>query len=480
MASSSENQGLQIAVIIFALLTIIMSGATFYVFKLSEDAELRAAEATKKSTDATKALNDALAEMDEYRKMQGTKYAAMAQPKLEEVKTLFAADMAAYAPTMPQEKQAYADALEDLKTSHDKMIQELAGEREKVKQQALDVAASTQRKDEAIETHSKAAAAAQDEKKAAEIKQAEDRRNLTNTSTELAKRIQEVQAEADAQIGAAKQANTKLTQQVGALENLNLDKQKKLDDLSKRTFVAADGEIRWVSPQTKTVWINLGRDDGLRKSVTFSVYGLDQNGVARSDPKGSIEVTQILGSHLAEARILEDNLSDPILIRDQLYTPLWHPGRQELFAICGMIDVDKDKVSDVGFIKDMIRRNGGDWVAELMSDGTIKEQGDGMTTNTRYLIKGEQFPNDTKDSYGKMLDAAKELGVEVLSLEKFLDYVGWKDTSKVVNFGRDSKAEDFLYDPNQNRANRQPPSVGGASNFRRRAPLKATNGNSAY
>ncbi len=292
--------------------------------------------------------------------------------------------------------------------------------------------------------------------------------------------IQTAKQEADQQIAAADQAMTKLKQQVGGLQNLNEEKQKKLNDLEKKTFVAADGEIRWISLPTKTVWINLGRDDGLRKNVTFSVYGLDQNGMARSDPKASIEVTQILGAHHAEARILEDSLSDPILIRDQLYTPLWHPGRQELFAICGMIDVDKDKVSDAGFIKDLIRRRGGDWVAELLPDGSLNKQGEGMTIQTRYLIQGTPFPIDPKENYGTMLNRAKELGVEVLSLEKFLDYVGWKETSKVVNFGRDSKAEDFQYDPNQNRANRQTQSVGGASNFRRRAPLKAPNENSAY
>ncbi len=42
-------------------------------------------------------------------------------PKHEDVKTLVQADMAAYANTLPPEKQAYADALEDLKTAHDKM-----------------------------------------------------------------------------------------------------------------------------------------------------------------------------------------------------------------------------------------------------------------------------------------------------------------------------------------------------------------------
>ena len=48
-------------------------------------------------------------------------------------------------------------------------------------------------------------------------------------------------------------------------------------------------------------------------------------------------------------------------------------------------------------IKDLIRRNGGSWVAELMPDGSVATQDAGMTINTRYMIQGEPFPNGSDE-----------------------------------------------------------------------------------
>jgi hypothetical protein len=477
MASSSEHQGLQIAVIIFALLTIIMSGATFYVFKLSEDAELRAAEANRQNADSQTALRTTVEELDKTRALMGTKFA---QPnmKYEDAETQFKADMAKYANTFIPEKQFYADALEEYSVAYNKLREEQVADRKELEDLEAKVAADSANKQQMIKAAQDQATAAEDKAKDASVKLAEVTKKLNDDKQELAKQIQAAQqAMTDVQAELAK-LDKKTKDEISALKNLNEGKQEQLDLLQQKTFVASDGEISWVSAHTHTVWINIGRDDGLKKNVTFSVYGLDQNGVARGEPKGSIEVTQVLGAHLAEARILEDNISDPILIRDQLYTPLWHPGRTEQFAICGLIDLDDDGVSDVGFIKDLIRRNGGEWVAELLPDGSINAPGEGMTLNTRYLIQGESFPN-VSDEYSNMLKNAKQLGVETISLDKFLDYVGWKETAKVVNFGREAKPEDFLYDPNQDRARRPAASAAGANNFRRRTPPKAT-GASAY
>lgn len=472
MASSSEHQGLQIAVIIFALLTIIMSGATFYVFKLSEDAELRAAEANRKSADSTTALATAIKDLEDTLKMLGTKYAAMGvNPKMDDVRAEFSKDMAAYAGTMVPEKQAYADALEDARTAQQKVSEELVAERKRLETLAADVAAATKDKQDQTAAAQQTAATAQDMAKDSKIKQDEDRKKLTDEKQVLFKDKQDMEQQLREKITQQEQDAKKAADELNKLKLIKEGIQDTLEGLQKKSFVAADGEIRWISPQTKTVWINLGRADGLKKNVTFSVYGLDQNGVARSEPKGSVEVTQILGANLSEARILEDNLSDPILIRDQLYTPLWHPGRTEQFAIAGLLDLDKDGVSDVGFIKDLIRRNGGELVAELMPDGSISSHGEGMTFKTRYLIRGEAPPN-IADEYGAMLKNAKQLGVEDINLEKFLDYVGWKDTSKVVNFGRDADPNDFLYDPNQDKAKRPTSNSAGANNFRRRTPTR--------
>ena len=66
----------------------------------------------------------------------------------------------------------------------------------------------------------------------------------------------------------------------------------------------------------RTVWINLGRADGLEPQITFSVYSGDTDNLAKATKKASIEVTQITSDHMAE-RVVEDKNSDPDRARRQ-------------------------------------------------------------------------------------------------------------------------------------------------------------------
>ena len=101
--------------------------------------------------------------------------------------------------------------------------------------------------------------------------------------------------------------------------------------------------------------------------------------------KGTIEVTQILGDHLAEARIIDDSLIDPLVPGDKIYTPLWDPGHPERFAIAGKIDIDGDGRDDHERLKNLILLSGGVVDADLQPDG--KQTGT-MTVDTRDLIIG--------------------------------------------------------------------------------------------
>ena len=58
--ASSENQGLQIALIIFVMLTIILSVTTFVFFRQADEATIRSIADSKKATDADTALRDAI------------------------------------------------------------------------------------------------------------------------------------------------------------------------------------------------------------------------------------------------------------------------------------------------------------------------------------------------------------------------------------------------------------------------------------
>ena len=212
------------------------------------------------------------------------------------------------------------------------------------------------------------------------------------------------------------------------------------EKLLGKTFALDDGEIRNVNQRTATVWINLGKADGLRPQITFTVHrpGLPANEEGR---KASIEVTNLLGDHLAEARILEDNLKDPIVPGDKIYTPLWEPSHPEHFAIIGRIDFNGDGHDDHGRLRNLIVANGGAIDAEVDPE-TGKSSGS-VTVDTRYLIRGPLGSEKAREAYDALLNASKQVGAETISVDKFLDKIGWRDPNQVVRFGRESNAEDY-------------------------------------
>ena len=170
------------------------------------------------------------------------------------------------------------------------------------------------------------------------------------------------------------------------LKTINKTLAEKQKQLTAQKFEIPSGEIRWVDQRTGTAWINLGRADSLQRQVTFGVYPADITDMTTGGKKASIEVTQVLGDHLAEAHVFDDKLVDPIMPGDKIYTPVWIPGEKRHFALAGFLDPNGEGKNDVQTVKDIIAVNGG--VVDCYLDDKGKKVGD-MTVNTRYLVLGE-------------------------------------------------------------------------------------------
>jgi hypothetical protein len=79
--------------------------------------------------------------------------------------------------------------------------------------------------------------------------------------------------------------------------------------------------VRWVDPVGKKVWIGLGEADGVQPRT---IYGVSKKPRAQGDPgepqadrvdaviKGTIEVTRVLEESLSEARIVDEDVGNPI------------------------------------------------------------------------------------------------------------------------------------------------------------------------
>ena len=125
----------------------------------------------------------------------------------------------------------------------------------------------------------------------------------------------------------------KIANAVAAMKDIKIVAERnrnELDKVTKATFETALGKVTMVNQETGTVWLDLGRADALSRLTTFSVYPIDAADVSRAKAKATVEVTQILGDHSAQARILDDKFTDPILTGDLVFTPIWSPGRASI------------------------------------------------------------------------------------------------------------------------------------------------------
>lgn len=445
--ASGENQGLQISLIVFVILTILLGVGTFFAFRSYQEevVKTKALEETAKKTQADiTAAKDAA---EQLKQIIGVDPAMpMGDPTdgkdgLDKatVHGTVNADMIKYAATFPEAKRHYRQAIEEHQLKFDKANTELFARNDEVKQ-LKDINETREKaKQPQIDEHEKQRKAAETDLASEKGKIAEERKTINSDKEQLLTVAQEKEKAFVALQTEKKSEIDKRIAELASLGKINDDKTKVIEELRGEGFEVADGEIRSVNAGMHTVWINLGRADQLRNQLSFSVYDPKANTNKGEGLKGSIEVTAIIGEHLAVARIVNDDISNPIVNGDKIYTPLWHPGRGEHFAIMGKIDLDGDGKHDAELIKNMISMAGGAVDAELDEKGKLT--GSGMNKSTRYLLTGEiSIDKAISEAATAMTNQAKQLGIREIEVTKFLDLVGWKDPKQVLRFGRTGNA----------------------------------------
>lgn len=239
-----------------------------------------------------------------------------------------------------------------------------------------------------------------------------------------------------------------------------------------QAFEHPDGQIVYINPSARTVWINLGRADNLKPQVKFNVYGQLAADVARTDDagkvqakKGEIEVTKVLDESLAEARIISD--SDLIVQGDLVHTPLWSPGRAEHIALAGDFDINGDGTLDNELMQILVRQGGATVDARLTEKGEIV--GPGMTFETRYIVVGKP-PGDQMAAYTNMQNEALKKGVRKIDMNQFLDLMGHSRLTGVEDLSAYGSGE-VIDTPRDN-----DPSAPKDREFRRRTPPRGKSG----
>jgi len=427
-----QNQGLQIALIVFVLLTLGLGVTTFFLAQQSNEAKQIAKDARKKSTALSDAFSTAKDENERLKKLMGF------PPSMEfsEVNAEVNEDINTYAANFEGETRGYHQVVAYLhQTIQDKMnsVAELTDQLATLEAQipAIEAAARSQ-----IQTHAGKLASVQQQvqQQVAAHRQTEQR--LAQSNQQTTQELSKVRTDAQGQVV---KISTKLKETGQKLQGAVEQGRKAIEKLSKlktKTFETPDGEVRFVDHKHGKVWINLGRADSLPSQITFAVYPADVTAPSEDTVKGSIEVTSVTDDHLAEARIISDSVRDPIMRGDKIYTPIWEPGEQRRFALAGVFDLNDDGRQDLDVVRNLITMNGGKVDAVAGADGKTIGQ---MTLNTRYLVLGE--PPSAKGrpgwlaNYGEMKSRAEDLGVETIPVSRFLDMMGYRPQATVRQFG---------------------------------------------
>lgn len=286
-------------------------------------------------------------------------------------------------------------------------------------------------------------------------KQLEDERaqfaTYRNDMLEKMERAKDSKTKSDLELQAfQRKAGTERNQllgQVNTLENTIETQRLELNKLRGGRFETVQGEIRYVLRGGKIVSINLGSADALRPGVTFGVVDRDDTTrLQDADIKASIQITKILGPHLAEARVVAmPQIGNPIIEGDAVYSPFWAPGRTVRIALAGDIDIDGDKKPDNADLEGMIVAAG----AEIADNG---EKSGRLDPGVRFLVVGETPDLGGVDEdaaaaeiaqIGQAKQRASEAGVTVIPAWKLQAYLKTLDDSLTTPLGSAVRGEDF-------------------------------------
>ncbi|GIW99793.1 MAG: hypothetical protein KatS3mg111_3126 [Pirellulaceae bacterium] len=352
--------------------------------------------------------------------------------------------------------------------------EEIVQAREEVKRLEGELAATLQRERQKAADAVAAQQKAEADLRAARQQHAQELDRLNQEKEEILARFDAYRRDFEAVKANLVAENQRLKQLVAEQAETIAIQADRLNQFENPDFASPQGEIVRVADGGTIVWINLGRADGLRVGVPFSVIDESEINISNAQPKAKVEITHIVDDHLSRAGVVDYRISNPVVPGDKVYSPAWRPGRTVGFALVGLLDIDGDGRDDREQVKSLIRLAGGQVDAELDPQGN--ESGPGMTPNTSFLVLGtdltipenispelRQQYQARQETYAKFLAEARRNGIITISLDKLMGYLKAEGTSRTIPLGDRIRGEDFPIRPRLN----APASNGG---FQPRTP----------
>jgi hypothetical protein len=278
-----------------------------------------------------------------------------------------------------------------------------------------------------------------DEKKSAAEKQKNLEESLQQSVVQLRDAntsLEDYKATSQDQLASLQANVNQVSQQNELLKN-------KINIYEKEVFDIPDGRIVQVASSLNTVFLDLGRADGLTANRSFAIYDQSVTNFEKGQHKAMIEVIRV-GENQAEAKVTSEDPTDPILTGDYVLTAVWDPGYSTPIALAGFFDLDSDGYSDLDKLIQLIKRNGGEVVAYHDDEGNLIGE---IDSSVRYLVLGEA-PNVGTNAnpavvraMEKMEGIAEENTVQTINLQKLLNRMGIRSKPKMEKI--DSRSGEF-------------------------------------
>jgi hypothetical protein len=448
--ASKDNNGLVISLSVFVLLTVGLGVAWYMTLTHSTDLTRDLAAARKSESDSKGIITGLNQDIDALKRQIGRP-----EPDVDDIvnnSKLEIATRAGNGTTIPDtiesamimnatERDTNRATAEDRRLQLEAKIGELAaavtkhqGEMQSLQQQV---------------SEKEAQLLAQEKQHGEELKQREDQidtlnQKINTTETTFSNYRDEKEREITTlrdEISLQRDTLKKLRAAKFSLENLN--------------FERPAGRVVFVEQNTGTATVDIGSRDQLRVGTTFSVYSQVNAGVglpqSDKDIKGKLVITEILGPGISRASIVDPKLGEPMAAGDPIYSPIFTPGRAMEIAVVGGLDFDGNPGSDREEFRRMVSTNGASIILEvndeakvLGRDGQQISEADiyaSINSSTRFVLIGDLGDANTRDTVQqeinnriraikvKLEQAATDNGVYVLSLSRFLDYIGYSRKS---------------------------------------------------
>jgi hypothetical protein len=324
-----------------------------------------------------------------------------------------------------------ADAYESQRQTLQETTDQVNNLDARMKQMAEEIA---QRKD----TYDQNAAELMERVQALETQTAEARKKWQEQVAQLEQRLSDQAEEAGQQVAEERQLRQQLEDQLAKERERSKGLQQELAAFKPQpdlyaALQRADGRIVRAMPGDDVVYINLGRNDGVSRGMTFAVYPRLEGISADGKGKATIEVVQVFDK-TSECKVTSTTAGQPVIKDDLIANPVFDRSRQYRFVIAGGFDLDFDgKIDDPNGerVATMIRNWGGIVTGEVDTSTDFLVAG---VPVTRVAQPAQAEPEATevrqaqaeerRKAFESKLQEARSLSIPILTRTQFLHFVG--------------------------------------------------------